>query len=192
MLCINLTPIKKGYLIMSLYCSKCFDGSHVLQRPKSWFWPGWAGCCCCSFSPISHQASWGAPPTLAEQKGRRAGGAIVGHHPLWLSFMSRNAPNPFLSHPLQVFPGWDSLPRTITWLRPRPIPHSGLWEIFPKLTSYLLAEPRGMWDLSSLTRDWTHAPLQWKCRILTTGPPGDSLICLLNWYTYLPRTQPPL
>ena len=32
-----------------------------------------------------------------------------------------------------------------------------------------------MWDLSFSTRDWTHAPLQWKHRILTTGPPGKSL-----------------
>ena len=32
-----------------------------------------------------------------------------------------------------------------------------------------------MWDLSSLTTDQTCGPLQWKCRVLTTGPPGKSL-----------------
>ena len=32
----------------------------------------------------------------------------------------------------------------------------------------------GMWDLSSQTRDQTHA-LQWKHWTLTTGPPGNSL-----------------
>ena len=30
-----------------------------------------------------------------------------------------------------------------------------------------------LWDLSSLIRDWTWA-LQWKCQVLTTGPPGNS------------------
>ena len=31
------------------------------------------------------------------------------------------------------------------------------------------------WDFSSLTRDWTPSPQQWKLRVLTTGPPADSL-----------------
>ena len=31
-------------------------------------------------------------------------------------------------------------------------------------------------DLNSLARDQTHTPLQWKCRVLTTGPPGKSPI----------------
>ena len=34
---------------------------------------------------------------------------------------------------------------------------------------YFLAAPHGMCDLSSL------CPLQWKRRVLTTGPPGKSL-----------------
>ena len=33
------------------------------------------------------------------------------------------------------------------------------------------------WDLSSLTRDGTHAPLQWKLRVLITGQSGRSLEC---------------
>ena len=33
--------------------------------------------------------------------------------------------------------------------------------------------------LSSRTSDQTHAPLQWKCRVLTTGLPGNSLIAVL-------------
>ena len=42
-----------------------------------------------------------------------------------------------------------------------------------------------MWDLSSPTRDWTHTSLHWKRRVLTTGPPGKSLIIHLNvsWAT---------
>ena len=32
-----------------------------------------------------------------------------------------------------------------------------------------------MWDLSSPTRDGTHAPPQWKCGVLTNGLPGKSL-----------------
>ena len=37
---------------------------------------------------------------------------------------------------------------------------------------FFLAVPQGMWDLSSLTRDRTRAPLKWKCRVSTTGLPG--------------------
>ena len=33
-----------------------------------------------------------------------------------------------------------------------------------------------MQDLGSLTRDQTCAPVQWKRRVLTTGPPGKSLL----------------
>ena len=40
---------------------------------------------------------------------------------------------------------------------------------------YLFFWPHGMWDLSSPTRDGT---LQWKRRVLTTGPPGNSLLYL--------------
>ena len=31
-----------------------------------------------------------------------------------------------------------------------------------------------MWDLSPLTRDQAHGPLQWKLRVLTTDPPGKA------------------
>ena len=34
--------------------------------------------------------------------------------------------------------------------------------------------PRGLQDLTSLTRDWTPGPQQWNCTELTTGPPGKS------------------
>ena len=39
---------------------------------------------------------------------------------------------------------------------------------------FFLAMPYGMWDLSSLTRDWTCTPLPWKPRGLTIGQPGKS------------------
>ena len=59
-------------------------------------------------------------------------------------------------------------------------------------TIIIFAMLHGMWDFSSLTRDqtcvpcnpavdmqslnhWTPAILQWTCRVLTTGPPGNSL-----------------
>ena len=44
-----------------------------------------------------------------------------------------------------------------------------------------IVKNRGAWRtavhgvFSSLTRDWTSAPLQWKCGFLTTGLPGNSL-----------------
>ena len=41
---------------------------------------------------------------------------------------------------------------------------------------FFLATPRGMQDLSSLTRDQT---LQWKRGVLTTGPPGKSQLSTL-------------
>ena len=52
-----------------------------------------------------------------------------------------------------------------------------------------------MRDLSSWTRDRTHAPLQWKWGILTTGPPGNSgsfscpsfLIFIPHWKHTLSR-----
>jgi len=40
---------------------------------------------------------------------------------------------------------------------------------------YCLAVPFCMQDLFPPTRDRIHTPLQWKCRVLTTGPPGKSL-----------------
>ena len=45
-----------------------------------------------------------------------------------------------------------------------------------------LAMLRGLQDLSSPTRDWTLGPWQWKCRVLTTEPPGISLsaCCMPN------------
>ena len=43
---------------------------------------------------------------------------------------------------------------------------------------FFLSPPNGMWDLSYLTRDRTCSPLQWKCRVLTTGPLGKSLLAL--------------
>ena len=46
-----------------------------------------------------------------------------------------------------------------------------------KFLKYFSAMPLGMWDLSSLTRDWTHAPLHWKLRVLITGAPGKLLKC---------------
>ena len=39
---------------------------------------------------------------------------------------------------------------------------------------YILAALCGMRDLHSLTRDSTLCPLQWKCGVLTTRPPGKS------------------
>ena len=50
-----------------------------------------------------------------------------------------------------------------------------------------------MWDLSSPTRDRTHAPptprpLQWKRRVLTTGPPGNSPV-FHPWISSLEQGQ---
>ena len=37
----------------------------------------------------------------------------------------------------------------------------------------MLFFPWGMWDLGSLTKDWTHIPAP-EDELLTTGPPGKS------------------
>jgi hypothetical protein len=47
-----------------------------------------------------------------------------------------------------------------------------------------LAAPHGLQDLSSPTRNWTRAPVQWKCRVLTTGPPGNSHFNLLVYHCF--------
>ena len=45
-----------------------------------------------------------------------------------------------------------------------------------------LSQLLSMWDLSSLTRDQTCDPfLHWKCRVLSTGPPGKFLLFCLFW-----------
>ena len=41
---------------------------------------------------------------------------------------------------------------------------------------FLFFQPEGMQDPSSLTRDWTPRPLDWKRRVLTTEPPGKPLL----------------
>ena len=35
--------------------------------------------------------------------------------------------------------------------------------------------PQGLWDLKFPDQGWNPCPLQWKCRDLTTEPPGNSL-----------------
>ena len=44
---------------------------------------------------------------------------------------------------------------------------------------YIHATPGSIWDLSSPIRVWTYAPLQWKHRVLTTGPPGKSQMLIV-------------
>ena len=41
-------------------------------------------------------------------------------------------------------------------------------------TEFFFFWSSSMWDLSSPTRDWTHAPPHWKHRVLTIGLPGKS------------------
>ena len=47
--------------------------------------------------------------------------------------------------------------------------------------SFFFAMPRGMWDLSSLTRiePWPPEMLQWKHAVLTTGQQGKSCYLIL-------------
>ena len=56
---------------------------------------------------------------------------------------------------------------------------------------FFLAVPYGLWDLNSLTRDLTLNSLQWKLRVLTTGPPGNSLCCSAQ-HSETHMVQPPL
>ena len=55
-----------------------------------------------------------------------------------------------------------------------PLPQAGDRGMGTNGLFFFLAAPCCMRDLSSLTRGGTHAPLQWKRRVLTTGPPGKS------------------
>ena len=52
----------------------------------------------------------------------------------------------------------------------------------------LFSWPRGMWDLSSLARDWTHSPAL-EGDVLTTGPPGKSLAWALKGWLNLRLRQ---
>ena len=42
------------------------------------------------------------------------------------------------------------------------------------LVFFFLAVPWGLWDLSSPDQGLNPCPQQWKCAVLTTGPPGNS------------------
>ena len=39
---------------------------------------------------------------------------------------------------------------------------------------FFLAVTQSLWNLSFQIRDWNLGPQQWKCRVLTAGPPGNS------------------
>ena len=58
---------------------------------------------------------------------------------------------------------------------------------FPK--PFLLTTLLGMWDLSSLTRDWTQAQ-QWDHWVPTTGQPGNSSETILFWWIHFIITIP--
>ena len=82
---------------------------------------------------------------------------------------------------------WDCIPSLISFAHFRSelslLPRETLcfWILLFLILFFIyfcfLAMPHGMWDLSSLTRDWTCAP----CigRVLITGPPGKPLIWIL-------------
>ena len=53
-------------------------------------------------------------------------------------------------------------------------------QYFILLLLLILATLHSMWNLSSLTRDQTCAPLHWKRGVLTTGTPGKSFIKILK------------
>ena len=50
-----------------------------------------------------------------------------------------------------------------------------LWGFLFLLFFFFFLAPCSIWDLSSLTSNWTHSSLHWKHRVLTTGLPGKSL-----------------
>ena len=49
---------------------------------------------------------------------------------------------------------------------------------------YFLPFPSGVWYLSSLTKDWTGAPVS-RSRVLTTGPPGKPRGVIFLWIYFL-------
>ena len=50
--------------------------------------------------------------------------------------------------------------------------------ILVSLTFFFSVAPCSLWDLSSLTTDWTLGPQQWDRGVLTTWPPGNSLVTM--------------
>ena len=62
--------------------------------------------------------------------------------------------------------------------------HIHISTLFKKLI-YILAAPHSIWDLSSLIRDQTCTPLQWKCRVSTTGPSRKSLSTLFRFFSHI-------
>ena len=57
--------------------------------------------------------------------------------------------------------------------------------LFHSFFLFFLATLCSLWDLSSLTRDWTQA-WQWKHQVLTTGPPGNSPFHSFLWLSSIP------
>ena len=56
-----------------------------------------------------------------------------------------------------------------------------LRSIFLASFFFFFAEPHGLCDLNSLTRDRTLGPQQWNDGVLTTGPPGNSLLAIFKY-----------
>ena len=61
---------------------------------------------------------------------------------------------------------------------------------------YLSGHTMWLWDLNSLTKDWTQATAV-KCQVLTTGPPRNFLFIYLMWlleifklHKHWPRASP--
>ena len=106
--------------------------------------------------------------------------------PLPIELLPYFPPHPHASRLLQS-PGW------VSWVIHQ-IPIGYLFtygNVCFFVTQYVSPSPSSpatisetclLWDLSSPTRDPLKlCPLQWKGRVLTTGPPGRSKVCFLHW-----------
>ena len=83
---------------------------------------------------------------------------------------SCSQPRPFLSHTHMDFPLLVHFSgRGFVWL----ILLGNLWEPFQLPVWVFFFRPHGMWDISSPTRAWIHAPCT-ASTVLTTGPPRKS------------------
>ena len=98
---------------------------------------------------------------------------------IWVKGIQFHWPSSCLAHRGMQESFWRVV-MGVPWLSSIPIlsvPYQLQAELYKKKEIFFLAVPHGLWDLISLTRDWTFTPCIGP--VLTTGPPGRSLSKLI-------------
>ena len=71
----------------------------------------------------------------------------------------------------------DTFPETNSWVHTQLFKQT--WLPYSFVCLFILTARHSLWDFSSLVRDWTQGPWQWKHGVLTIGPRGNSHIIAL-------------